>query len=109
MRYISLCLLVICLTVGCKSASDPILGSPTPEEIASGIQVLDVPSFDKGVSRSNVQLVDVRTFQEYNSGHIENAINIDFQEEDFSDEIQKIDKDRPVFIYCRSGGRSGRA
>ena len=109
MRSFQIIILFCFLIAGCKSASEPVLGNPTPEEIASGIQLLDVPTFTEGISRKRVQLVDVRTPEEYDAGHIEKAVNIDFLAEDFEDAIQKIDKDRPVFIYCRSGGRSGRA
>ncbi|HMR15026.1 MAG TPA: rhodanese-like domain-containing protein, partial [Mariniflexile sp.] len=57
----------------------------------------------------NVQLVDVRTPEEYNEAHIENAINIDVNGNNFTNEIAKLDKSKPVYIYCRSGGRSANA
>ena len=109
MRFILIFILSISLLSGCASAADPVLGNPTPEEIATGIQLLDVPTFSEGIDRRRVQLVDVRTPEEYDAGHIEKAVNIDFLAEGFENAIQEIDKDRPVFIYCRSGGRSGQA
>lgn len=55
------------------------------------------------------QLIDVRTPGEFSEGHLDGAINIDFRSTDFRDQINKLDKDRPVYLYCRSGGRSGQA
>jgi rhodanese-related sulfurtransferase len=57
----------------------------------------------------NAVLIDVRTKEEFDSGHIENAINIDFQDPSFVSEIQKLDKDGQYFVYCRSGNRSAQA
>lgn len=56
----------------------------------------------------NAVLLDVRTRQEYNSGHIPGSLNIPLQE--IGAVAQKIsDKTTPIFVHCLSGGRSGRA
>jgi thioredoxin len=52
------------------------------------------------------QIIDVRTPDEYNQGHIINAINIDWNSGQFENEISKLDKTKPIFVYCLSGGRS---
>ncbi|MBT8229455.1 MAG: rhodanese-like domain-containing protein, partial [Bacteroidia bacterium] len=109
MRYILILLLAVGLMGSCKSASERVIGNPTPEELASGIQLLDKNTFEDAISRRRIQLVDVRTPEEYEAGHIEKATNIDFLADNFEQNIQEINKDRPVFIYCRSGGRSGQA
>ena len=54
-------------------------------------------------------IIDLRTPQELNEGHIENAVNIDFYSEAFKEDLDRLDKNRPYIIYCRSGNRSGRA
>ncbi len=54
----------------------------------------------------NAQYVDVRTPEEYTSGHIKNFINMDYKNESFENELGKLDKNKPTFIYCRSGKRS---
>ena len=51
-------------------------------------------------------LVDVRTEDEYNSGYIENSLNIDYFSNDFSVNADKLDKSTPIILYCRSGKRS---
>jgi len=55
---------------------------------------------------NNAILVDVRTQDEYNSGYIENSLNIDYLSNDFSENIEKLDKNIPIILYCRSGRRS---
>lgn len=62
--------------------------------------------FAKTISNKEVQLVDVRTSGEYATGHIPGAVNIDVQSTSFDNNASKLDKTRPVALYCRSGGRS---
>ncbi|SHJ74232.1 rhodanese-like domain-containing protein [Pseudozobellia thermophila] len=64
------------------------------------------------LSREDVEtgvLLDVRTPREYNSGHIDEAINIDWLGKGFIEKAQALDKDKPVFVYCKKGGRSAEA
>tara|TARA_B100000768_G_scaffold180681_2_gene201291 strand:+ start:676 stop:993 length:318 start_codon:yes stop_codon:yes gene_type:complete len=58
----------------------------------------------------NSIIIDTRTLEEYKSGIIENAIVIDFLQQDlFLEEVNKLDKTKTYYIYCRSGNRSGKA
>jgi rhodanese-related sulfurtransferase len=67
-------------------------------------------SFEKGISKNGIQVLDVRTSGEYNSGHIKNALLADWTiKEQFNERIEYVDKDRPVYIYCLAGGRSAAA
>ena len=52
------------------------------------------------------QIIDVRTQSEFIHGHIPNAINLDFYNYNFVEEINKLSKIEPILIYCRSGNRS---
>ena len=71
---------------------------------------MDVEHFAQYITNGDVQLVDVRTPEEYAEGHIEGARNIDVFDDDFLEEAQKsLDKSRPVAVYCRSGKRSADA
>ena len=54
-------------------------------------------------------LIDVRTPAEYAEGHIEGSLMIDYKDDTFKSEIEKLDKDATYLIYCRSGGRSAKA
>tara|TARA_R110001592_G_scaffold328250_1_gene609727 strand:- start:3000 stop:3362 length:363 start_codon:yes stop_codon:yes gene_type:complete len=70
------------------------------------ITVLNANEFKEAIAAKNIQLVDVRTLKEYNTGHIKNAKNIDFFSSNFVDKFQNFNKEKPIYIYCRSGSRS---
>jgi thioredoxin 1 len=57
----------------------------------------------------DAQLIDVRTPQEFSGGYIENAMNLDYNGDDYSRQVAALDKEKMVLIYCLSGGRSGSA
>lgn len=75
---------------------------------ASKIEMISVEEMDSMLAVENVQLVDVRTVAEYQDGHIKNAKNIVYLSENWSAEIAKLDKDKPVYVYCAKGGRSAK-
>lgn len=56
----------------------------------------------------SVQVVDVRSSKEHNTEYIPNSQNIDFNSPTFEEEISKLDKNRPVLLYCRTGRRSAK-
>ena len=51
-------------------------------------------------------ILDVRTPEEFKSGYIEGAINIDYYSETFRDDLGELDKEEPYLIYCRTGRRT---
>ncbi len=57
----------------------------------------------------DAQVVDVRTPAEYKAGHIQNASNVDVRSAEFNRMISALDKSKPVYLYCLSGGRSSSA
>lgn len=65
--------------------------------------------FDRKLSEENVQLLDVRTQQEFSDGHLETALNYDVNSNDFEKDLDKLDKSKPVLVYCLSAGRSAQA
>ncbi len=72
-------------------------------------KVISAKEFKAKLSEENIQLIDVRTPEEHNAGKIGNASNIDFYSDDFQSQLEKLDKTKPVMLYCASGGRSGKA
>lgn len=54
-------------------------------------------------------IVDVRTPDEFSKGHLQNAFNYNWNGNDFQKQISKLNKSKPVFVYCLSGGRSSSA
>jgi rhodanese-related sulfurtransferase len=57
----------------------------------------------------NITLVDVRTPAEFAQGHLANALLLDIYSPDFKTQLAKLDKSKPVFVYCAAGGRSNSA
>ena len=70
------------------------------------IKLLTSAEFKSQTENKKVQLIDVRTPKEYKSGHISGSKNIDFFSGKFIVEFNKLDKDKAVYVYCRSGSRS---
>ncbi len=89
----------VVLTGGC--ATTQVIKDVTPQEAFTLIQ--------NNQNNLDFEIIDVRTPEEFGEGHIENAINIDFYSETFRDELDNLDKNKTYLIYCRSGGRSGKA
>ena len=78
------------------------------QEVSPKITLLDPVGFQKKIIEKNIQLVDVRTPDEWHEGVIENALLINFFDDDFKAELNKLDKTKPIAVYCKSGGRSGK-
>lgn len=71
------------------------------------IQSVNVNEFEKQIKNKHVQLVDVRTADEYAGGFIANAVNIDVFDTKFMQRAASIlNKKEKVYVYCRSGKRS---
>lgn len=97
----NLLLSAICITIiaftSCKGQNNTITETITPKVFAEKIKNADVT------------LLDVRTPEEFASQHIDNATNININGDDFESKIKNLDKNKPVYVYCLSGGRSAKA
>lgn len=72
-------------------------------------QQLSAKAFEQG-TQNDVQLLDVRTKIEYNEGFIKNASQANWYDKvEFSKKIKTLNKSKPVYLYCKSGVRSGAA
>lgn len=97
-RFVLILLVASVFVYSCKvETSDENVKLVTPEEMKELSQM------------DGVQLVDVRTPKEFQEGHIEGFQNIDFMSETFQEDIEKLDKTKPVIVYCKSGNRSGKS
>jgi len=74
---------------------------------ASEIKLLNPDEFAKQSSKQII--IDVRTPKEFESGHIKEALNINFMDNGFLEQMAKLNMDKPVYLYCRSGKRSAAA
>jgi thioredoxin 1 len=71
-------------------------------------QVLTAKAFAEAIKSAN-NIIDVRTPSEFESGHINGAVNIDWNADGFEKSMAQYQKEAPIYVYCLSGGRSGQA
>lgn len=69
----------------------------------------NVQEFVSTISDPNVVVIDVRTPEEFASGHVANAVNMNVEGGNFEQEISALDKSKTYALYCRSGRRSANA
>ncbi|HUH27876.1 rhodanese-like domain-containing protein, partial [Gelidibacter sp.] len=93
-RFLLIFIIASTFLVGCNDKTEGEINLVTAEEMLSLMELEDV------------QLVDVRSAKEREDGFIKNSQNIDFYSPTFDEDILKLDKTKPVIIYCRSGKRS---
>ena len=65
--------------------------------------------YTKLIDDNSSIIIDVRTPEEFSKGHLRNALNINWFDENFESQVEILSRERPVFIYCLSGGRSAKA
>ena len=71
------------------------------------IQCLSAEEFDRKIAEvGNEQLIDVCYPREFEKAHIRGARNINFRSSDFRKQIEKLDRNKPILLYCHSGVRS---
>jgi thioredoxin len=79
-------------------------------QTSKNITDIDPKAFSEKITATpNAQIIDVRTPQEFASGHIDNAVNIDWLGDNFVANAEKLDKTKPVFVYCKTSNRSPQA
>ena len=99
----TLVLLVISF-VACKENTTNIKAIKGEIELISPQQVYDAIYKDP-----SIQLVDVRTPEEFKSNHLKGAQNVCVTSYDFKEKVKMLDKNKPVYVYCYKGGRSAEA
>ena len=90
-------LLFTCFFYNCKE-----------QKKSSNLQLITSGEMEELLNLEDVQLVDVRTPSEFNAGHVPDAQNINFYDENFDQKIETLDKSKPIIVYCKSGGRSAK-
>jgi len=87
-----------------------LISCTSQEKKSTSFIDVNVKEFQQLISKDGIQLIDVRTPDEFKAGHIKNAKLINFYDSNFKEQSIKIlDKNKPVFLYCRSGGRSAKS
>ena len=105
MKKVFLFMIATVLIMSCSEAQN----KTDKSESINIVEVIDAKSFQKKLGDSLVQIIDVRTPSEFSGGNIPGSINIDYNASDFSERMSELNKQTETLIYCRSGGRSGRA
>lgn len=79
-------------------------------QTSKNVKTIEAEAFaEKITATPNPQILDVRTPEEFASDPIDNAKNVNWLSNDFVTNAEKFDKSKPVFVYCKSGGRSQKA
>ena len=93
----------LCIACGCvicvkpnNVANEPSLKQISPQDFSAKLN-------------EDVVLIDIRTLDEFNAGHIAGAENLDFYSPQFSSNLDALDKDKTYLIYCRTSSRSSQA
>ena len=106
----SLMLLAIVTVIAVSCARVFSRNNARPTQALTAYSTVNVDEFQELIADANVQLLDVRTRDEFDEGHIAGAIMVDVNESNFVEQAMAVlDKQRPVAVYCRSGRRSARA
>lgn len=100
---------IMLIVSACAPAPAPAPSAASTESTASQIQTLAPTAYQSQFVESSQAhlLVDVRTAEEFASGHIPGAVNIPLQE--LEGRLAEVPADSPVVVYCRSGNRSAQA
>ncbi|MDP2087912.1 MAG: thioredoxin domain-containing protein [Flavobacteriaceae bacterium] len=89
-----------------------LLGSCNPKHTQQSsviIENIDAKKFNELIEEEKGIVLDVRTPEEVSEGHIKNASTINFLGSDFIEKINMMQKEVPIYVYCRSGNRSSKA
>lgn len=103
--------LMSALFVSCSNAQEESEPKPISVDGRSEVTVTLVgkAKFQELMEQEGSQLIDVRTPGEFEKGKISAAVNMNFFDADFKEQLNDLDKSQPVLIYCASGGRSAKA
>ncbi|MDF1517041.1 MAG: rhodanese-like domain-containing protein [Lutibacter sp.] len=72
------------------------------------IKIVNPSEFDKLITKKEGILLDVRTLYEFESGHIKGAEQLNYYSFSFKENLLLLPKDKPIYLYCRTGYRSGK-
>jgi rhodanese-related sulfurtransferase len=73
------------------------------------VKQIDTQQFNKMRSEKDTVVLDVRTPQEFNQGHVPGAVNLDINDPQFPQKVEKLDKSKTYLVHCARGVRSARA
>ena len=95
---------VICLVAAVACSKEPTSNVAGPKVVD-----IDASKAAELVAAKSVKVLDVRTQEEYNKGHIAGAVLVDFLSDDFAERVKQLPHDKPYVVHCAVGGRSRKA
>lgn len=110
MKY-TLLIITLSMLLACSS-SNQSHSNETSEALSQKENIpenIDIDTFDRLREKGEFEVIDVRTLEEFEQGHIPGAKVVDVKSSDFQDKIAQMDKDKEYLVYCRSGNRSSKA
>lgn len=101
---------LVCFTSSCKESSSSETTSEGETKSTHKAAVMIEPDeFEKGMKKNKAFLLDVRQPQEFEQGHIEGAVNINFFDPTFKSQLLGLSKGKDYYLYCKNDTRSQRA
>src|SRR5690554_2092682 len=97
-KYFIVSLMIVLILAGCTSATSQIITKVTPQK---AMELID--------TTSNLVFIDVRTYEEYQTGYAEGSVLLPLDTLEASIATIVSTKDTPILIICRSGNRSNQA
>ena len=88
-----------------KQENQATTTTQSEKRVEAKIERVNPKEYAERMDSIKVQLVDIRTQEEFNEGHIENADNMNVLDSSFVKQITKYQKDIPVYVYCTAGGK----
>ncbi|MFC7356829.1 rhodanese-like domain-containing protein [Jejudonia soesokkakensis] len=98
MKYLFVLFTLFFSLQSCHEDTSVTVNRVTPQEMRAAL-----------LQDATIQLLDVRTPTEYEASHLKSAQNICVTDSDFIERAEELDKDKPVYVYCKKGGRSAKA
>ena len=99
--------LMTTIFLSCSNAQEEVSSNNNSSEPV--VSLVDKSEFKKLMEKEGAQLLDIRTPREVANGKIGEAIEMNFYDSDFKKQLASLDKEKPVLVYCASGGRSAKA
>src|SRR5688572_29864138 len=104
--------IILAMSALVASAQETTPATPAAESSKDAVKHTDAAGAKKLIddsaakNDSKVVVLDIRTPEEYKSGHIAGAVNVDFKQKNFAEKVAKLDKEKTYVVHCHGGGRS---